>query len=72
MPHPDPGKPPRVVLGEFQTDEGFRQAITTPVELIPAPGLADDQIANPNAACMLPYPGHAIDRDPLIRAGMRR
>ena len=45
MPHPDPGKPPRVVLGEFQTDEGFRQAITTPVELIPAPGLADDQIA---------------------------
>jgi phosphoglycerate dehydrogenase-like enzyme len=45
MHHPDLGKPIRVVLGEFQTDEGFRRAITAPVELIPAPGVADDQLA---------------------------
>jgi phosphoglycerate dehydrogenase-like enzyme len=45
MQQPNPAKPLRVVLGEFQADEGFRQAITEPVELIPAPGIADDQLA---------------------------
>jgi phosphoglycerate dehydrogenase-like enzyme len=36
---------PRVVLGEWQHDEGFRRAITTPVTLIPAPTLRDEDIA---------------------------
>lgn len=45
MTHPGPAAPLRVVLGEFQADEGFRRAITAPVELIPAPGIADDQLA---------------------------
>ncbi len=45
MQHPDPSRPLRVVLGEFQADDGFRRAITEPVELIPAPGIADDQLA---------------------------
>lgn len=45
MQHPDTGNPLRVVLGEFQAEEGFRRAITTPVELIPAAGIADDQLA---------------------------
>lgn len=41
----EPSHPLRVVLGEFQDDKGFRRAITAPVELIPAPGIADDQLA---------------------------
>jgi phosphoglycerate dehydrogenase-like enzyme len=45
MEHQSPTQPLRVALGEFQTDEGFRTAITEPVELIPAPGIADDQLA---------------------------
>ncbi len=45
MQQSDPERPLRVVLGEFQTDEGFREAVTEPVELISAPGIADDQIA---------------------------
>jgi len=45
MTQPDPNRPLRVVLGEFQTEDGFRRAVTTPVELIPAAGIADDQIA---------------------------
>lgn len=45
MQQPDPATPLRVVLAEFQADDGFRRAITAPVELVPAPGLADDQIA---------------------------
>jgi phosphoglycerate dehydrogenase-like enzyme len=45
MQQPDPERPLRVVLGEFQTDAGFHRAITAPVELIPAPGIADDQLA---------------------------
>ena len=45
MQQPDPERPLRVVLGEFQTDGGFHQAITEPVEMISAPGIADDQIA---------------------------
>jgi phosphoglycerate dehydrogenase-like enzyme len=45
MQQPDPDQPLRVVLGEFQTDAGFRRAITANVELIPSPGIADDQLA---------------------------
>lgn len=37
--------PLRVVLGEWQTEEAFHRALTTPVTLIPAPGLGDDEIA---------------------------
>ena len=35
----------RVVLGEWQTDEAFHQALTTPATLIPAPGLREDEVA---------------------------
>src|SRR5688572_6539812 len=37
-------EPLRVLLGEWQTDEAFRRAITTPVTLIPAPTLLDKDV----------------------------
>lgn len=37
-------EPLRVLLGEWQTDEAFRRAITTPVTLIPAPALRDEDV----------------------------
>ncbi|HYO30499.1 MAG TPA: NAD(P)-dependent oxidoreductase, partial [Thermomicrobiales bacterium] len=37
--------PLRVVLGEWQHDEGFRRAISTPATLIPAPTLQDGDVA---------------------------
>lgn len=38
-------RPLRVILGEWQTDDAFRRAITTPVELVPAPTLRDEDVA---------------------------
>lgn len=38
-------RPLRVVLAEWQTEEAFHRAITTPAELIASPGLGDDQVA---------------------------
>lgn len=35
---------PRVVLGEWQHDAGFRRAIATPATLIPAPTLRDEDV----------------------------
>lgn len=40
-----PTEPLRVVLGEWQTEEAFHRALTAPVELVPAQGVRDDQIA---------------------------
>ncbi len=37
-------EPLRVLLGEWQTDDAFRRAITTPVTLIPAPTLRDEDV----------------------------
>ena len=36
---------PRVVLGEWQHDEGFHQAIATPATFVPAPTLRDEDVA---------------------------
>ena len=36
--------PLRVVLGEWQSEEAFHRALTTPVTLVPAPGLGDDDL----------------------------
>ena len=37
-------QPLRVVLGEWQADEAFHRALTTPATLIPAPGLRDEDV----------------------------
>ncbi len=37
-------EPLRVLLGEWQTDEAFHRAISTPVTLIPAPTLRDEDV----------------------------
>ena len=36
---------PVVVLGEWQQDDAFRRAITTPVRFVPSPTLADEDVA---------------------------
>ena len=38
-------RPLRVVLGEWQKDDAFRRAITTPVEFVVAPTLRDEDVA---------------------------